>query len=62
MDTSAIIDQAVALGIELTNADVETQVYQCWADRVAEAQMHFERDDMARCQRAIDDAHLYVVH
>jgi len=31
-----------------------------WADRVALAQMHFDRGDMLACQWAIDGANAYT--
>jgi len=56
-----IIKAAMALGIELTNAELGTELCNAWADRVALAQMHFDRGDMVACQRAIDGANPYAV-
>jgi hypothetical protein len=60
-DTNEVIEAANALGIRLTNANWDTEICGCWADRVMEAKMHWDRGDMIRCQEMIDDANRYAV-
>jgi hypothetical protein len=43
------------------NAELGTELCQCWADRVALAKMQFERGDMVACQLAIDGANRYAI-
>jgi len=50
-DISEIIKSAMALGIKLTHADVGSELCNAWADRVALAQMHFERGEMEACHQ-----------
>ena len=56
-----IIKAAKDLGIKLTNAEIGTELCYAWADRVALAQMHFDRGDMIACQRAIDGVNAYAI-
>jgi hypothetical protein len=56
-----IIKAAKDLGIKLTNAEIGTELCNAWADRVAMAQMHFDRGDMIACQRAIDGFNAYAI-
>jgi hypothetical protein len=55
-----VIRQAKALGIKLTNADLGTDLCQCWTDRVELAAMYFARGEMTKCQAAINDANRYA--
>jgi hypothetical protein len=56
-----VIKLAVDLGIKLTSAEIESEIYECWADRVLLAAMLFDRGDMEQCQKVIDDANRYAI-
>ena len=56
-----IVKAAQSLGIKLANAELGTELRQCWADRVALAKMQFERGNMVACQLAIDGANRYAI-
>ena len=56
-----IIKAAQSLGIKLANAELGTELCQCWADRIALAKMQFERGDMIACHLAIDGAKRYAI-
>jgi hypothetical protein len=60
-DINQVCASAKQLGIKLTNANLGTDICDCWIDRVLLAAMHFERGDMAACQAAIDSANAYSV-
>jgi hypothetical protein len=60
-DINQIIEAAKALGIKLTNAELGTELCECWIDRVLNAQVAFERDDMTTCQEMIDSANAYAI-
>ncbi len=60
-DINTIILQAKSLGIKLTNAELGTDLCQCWIDRVELAAMYFARGEMTKCQAAINDANRYAI-
>jgi hypothetical protein len=61
MDINEIIDAAVILGIKLTNAEVGTELYRCWADRVVQA-WYCRRDvDLKFYQEMIAAANAYAI-
>jgi hypothetical protein len=53
MTIEQIIQNAKDLGIKLTSAEVDTDICQCWADRVELAARHFEKGNMTECQEWI---------
>jgi N6-adenosine-specific RNA methylase IME4 len=55
-----VIKHARNLGFKLTGAELETDIYECWADRVLAA-LAFEQGYMERCQVMIDEANRYAV-
>lgn len=61
MNIDQLTTAAKSLGITLTNAEIGTDLCDCWQDRVQQAAMLFERGDMAGCQAAIDAANGYAV-
>jgi hypothetical protein len=61
MTFSEIIKAAKALGIKLTAAEFETDLYQAWEDRVALAKSYFDRDEMAKCQEMVAEANRYAI-
>ena len=56
-----IIKAAQSVGIKLANAELGTELCQCWADRVAVAKMQFGRGDMVACQLAIDGPNRHAI-
>jgi hypothetical protein len=60
-DINLIIKMAKDLNIKLTNAELDTEICQCWMDRVLQANMQFERGDMAACLDTIEDANRYAI-
>ena len=61
MTIEQITEAAAKLGIDITNAEIGTDICQCWADRVQAAWNAWEDDDMVRCQEAIDAANAYAI-
>lgn len=61
MNINQIIDNAKALGIKLTNADLDTEICKCWADRVQLAAKMFKDGRYEDCQDMIDDANSYAI-
>jgi hypothetical protein len=59
-DINQIIKMAKDLEIKLTNAELDTELCQCWIDRVLQANMQFERGDMAACLDTIEEADRYA--
>jgi hypothetical protein len=59
-DINQIIKMAKDLEIKLTNAELDTELCQCWIDRVLQANMQFERGDMAACLDTIEEANRYA--
>lgn len=60
-NVNEVITAAKSLDITLTNADWDTEICKCWADRVMDAANAFKRNDMMRCQEMIDDANSYAI-
>lgn len=56
-----IIEAAKALEITLTNAELETEICQAWANRVELAVSLFAKGDMKGCQAAIGEANRYAI-
>jgi hypothetical protein len=55
-DLVTVTRTAVALEINLTEANEGTELYEMWAARVMQAQMHFERSEHKLCQTMIEEA------
>jgi len=60
-DIIQIIKAAEALGINVTAAELGTELCNAWIDRVAAAKTLFDKDDMAGCQEMIDEANSYAI-
>ena len=61
MKIEQIIKGARKLGITMTNAEIDTELCQCWADRVELAMMRFEDGDMIKTQKWIDESNRYAI-
>jgi hypothetical protein len=60
-DINEVIATAKALDIKLTNAEIGTDICQCWIDRVVGAWLAYDRGDMEGCQDLIDSANAYAI-
>jgi hypothetical protein len=60
-DWNDIIKWARRLGIKLTNANLDTELCGCWADRVLIAKKAFKQGDLDHCQTWIDEANSYAI-
>ena len=60
-DENEVIAAAKQLGIELTNAELGSELCEVWADRVLQAKKHYDDVDMEGCQEMIEDANAYAV-
>lgn len=61
MNIEQITEAAVKLEITLTNAEVGTDLCQCWADRVQAAWYAWQDGDLDRCRESIDAANAYAI-
>ena len=52
---------AKILGIKLTNAEVGTELYTCWVDRVEDAANAFKAGRLDRALEIIEDANRYAI-
>jgi hypothetical protein len=60
-DLDQITKTAKGLGITPTNANEGTELYKCWADRVAEAQRINQTGDIKAAIAACEQASAYAV-
>jgi hypothetical protein len=60
MNIDQIMQAAVILEIELTNANAGTEIYQCW-DRVEQAWYYYQDNMTARLNIAIREANSYAI-
>jgi hypothetical protein len=61
MSVEVLLTVAGRLGIVITHAPVDSQVFECWAHRVELAQAYARRGDRKRLARAVDEANRYAV-
>jgi hypothetical protein len=61
MSVEAMIGVAQELGIVVTRAPCDSDVFECWADRVAMARVYEKHGDTARLARAIAEANRYAI-
>jgi hypothetical protein len=60
-DINEVINNAKALEIKITNANLGTELCECWIDRVMDAKRAWDCGDMTECQALINDANRYAV-
>jgi hypothetical protein len=61
MSVEVLLTVARRLGIVITQAPADSEVFECWADRVALARVYARRGDRKRLARAVDEANRYAV-
>jgi hypothetical protein len=61
-DLDAVTHIAVALGIDLTEAEEGSGYFEQWAARVLQAQLHADRGEADRLVAMIAQANLYAVN
>ncbi len=62
MSVDVVFSVARRLGIAITLAPTDSEVFECWADRVAMAGVYARRRDRKRLARAVAEANRYAVH
>jgi hypothetical protein len=61
MSVEGVFSVARKLGIAITHAPAGSEVFECWADRVALADVYARRRDRRRLARAVAEANRYAV-
>jgi hypothetical protein len=61
MSVDVVLNVARELGIAITHAPSDSEVFECWADRVALARVFARRGDRERLARAVAEANSYAV-
>ena len=61
MGVEVVFGVARELGIAITHAPADSEVFECWADRVALARVYARQKDRERLARAVAEANRYAV-